>query len=90
MLPSRYDIVHRTSLDLQAARDATLWKLEALHESGQRNSYPAWGGGFEYTWFGISRVRKLGRKNDIAVSFDRTRGKGSHGTPSATATALPS
>ena len=28
----------------------------------------------------VSRVRKLGRKNDIAVSFDRTRGKGSHGT----------
>ena len=28
----------------------------------------------------ISRVRKLGRKNNIAVSFDRTRGKDSHGT----------
>ena len=28
----------------------------------------------------ITRVRKLGRKNHIAVSFDRTRGKGSHGT----------
>ena len=28
----------------------------------------------------ISRVRRLGRKNNIAVSFDRTRGKGSHGT----------
>ena len=28
----------------------------------------------------ISRVRKLGRKNKSAVSFDRTRGKGSHGT----------
>ena len=28
----------------------------------------------------ISKVRKLGRKNNIAVSFDRTRGKGSHGT----------
>ena len=28
----------------------------------------------------ISRVRKLGRKNNIAVSFDKNRGKGSHGT----------
>ena len=28
----------------------------------------------------ISRVRKLGCKNNIAVSVDRTRGKGSHGT----------
>ena len=28
----------------------------------------------------IAKVRKLARKNGIAVSFDRTRGKGSHGT----------
>ena len=28
----------------------------------------------------IAKVRKLARKNEIAVSFDRTRGKGSHGT----------
>ena len=28
----------------------------------------------------IARVRKLARKNEVAVSFDRTRGKGSHGT----------
>ena len=28
----------------------------------------------------ISRVRRLGRKHNIAVSFDRIRGKGSHGT----------
>ena len=28
----------------------------------------------------IARVRKLARRNGIAVRFDRTRGKGSHGT----------
>ena len=28
----------------------------------------------------IARVRKLARKNGVAVSFDRTRGKGSYGT----------
>ena len=28
----------------------------------------------------ISKVRKLAGRNDIAVRFDRTRGKGSHGT----------
>ena len=28
----------------------------------------------------IAKVRKLARKNGVAVSFDRTRGKGSHGT----------
>ncbi len=28
----------------------------------------------------ITRVRKLARRNGVAVRFDRTRGKGSHGT----------
>ena len=28
----------------------------------------------------ITRVRRLARRNGIAVRFDRTRGKGSHGT----------
>ena len=28
----------------------------------------------------ITRVRKLARRNGIAVRFDHTRGKGSHGT----------
>ena len=53
VLAPRYDVVHRTSLDLQATKDATLWKLEALHESGPGDSYLAWVAGFEYTWFGI-------------------------------------
>ena len=53
VLAPRYDIVRRTSLDLQATREAMLWKLEALHESGQGDSWIAWVAGFEYTWFGI-------------------------------------
>ena len=28
----------------------------------------------------ITRARRLARKNGIAIRFDRTRGKGSHGT----------
>ncbi len=28
----------------------------------------------------ITRVKKLARRNRIGVKFDRTRGKGSHGT----------
>ena len=28
----------------------------------------------------IARARKLARANGIAIRFDRTRGKGSHGT----------
>ena len=39
---------------MQATRDATLWKLEALHESGQGDTYVAWVAGFEYSWFGIN------------------------------------
>ena len=53
VLVPRYDVVHRTSLDLQVTRDAMLWKLEALHESGQGDAWIAWVAGFEYTWFGI-------------------------------------
>ena len=49
----RYEVVNRTSIDLQATRDAMLWKLETLHESGQGGSYFAWVAGFEYSWFGI-------------------------------------
>ena len=55
VLAPHYDVVHRISLDLQATRDAALWKLEALHESGQGgDSYLAWVAGVEYTWFGVT------------------------------------
>ena len=53
VLTPRYDVVHRTSLDLQATRGAWLWKLEALHESGRGPAWVAWVAGFEYTRFGI-------------------------------------
>ena len=54
VLAPRYEVVRRTSLDLQATKDATLWKLELLLESGQEGSHVAWVGGFEYTWYGIN------------------------------------
>ena len=54
VLVPRYEVVNRTSLDLQATKESMLWKLEALHESGQGRSYIAWIAGFEYTWFGIN------------------------------------
>ena len=54
VLAPRYEVVRRTSLDLQATKDATLWKLELLLESGQGGSHAAWVGGFEYTWYGIN------------------------------------
>ena len=54
VLAPRYEVVNRTSLDLQATRDAMLWKLEVLHESGQGDTWFAWVAGFEYSWFGIN------------------------------------
>ncbi len=48
-----YDIINQTSLDLQATKDNMLWKLEALHRSGQAKTYNALAGGFEYTFIGI-------------------------------------
>ena len=53
VLAPRYEVVRRTSLDVQATRDAMLWKLEALHESRQGNAYVAWIAGLEHTWYGF-------------------------------------
>ena len=48
-----YDVINQTSLDLQATKGNMLWKLEALHRSGQEETYNAIAGGFEYTFVGI-------------------------------------
>jgi len=48
-----YDIINQSSLDLQATKGNMLWKLEALHRSGQAKTYNALVGGFEYTFVGI-------------------------------------
>jgi hypothetical protein len=48
-----YDIINQTSIDLQATKGNMLWKLEALHRSGQGTTYNAVAGGFEYTFVGI-------------------------------------
>jgi len=48
-----YDIINQTSLDLQATKGNMLWKLEALHRSGQGSTYNALAAGFEYTFVGI-------------------------------------
>ncbi|HEY5703037.1 MAG TPA: hypothetical protein VIV20_06155, partial [Gammaproteobacteria bacterium] len=48
-----YDIINQTSLDVQATKGNMLWKLEALHRSGQGETYNALAGGFEYTIVGL-------------------------------------
>ncbi len=49
-----YEIIDQFSLDLQATLGDWLWKLEAIHRSGQGDSnFAAATGGFEYTWVGL-------------------------------------
>ncbi len=49
-----YEIINQFSLDLQATLGDWLWKLEAIHRSGQgASNYAAATGGFEYTFVGI-------------------------------------
>lgn len=49
----RYDIIDQTGLDVQANIGSWLWKLEAIHRSGQGKSFNAAAGGFEYTFVGV-------------------------------------
>ncbi len=48
-----YEQIGQTGLELQGVADAWLWKLEAIHRSGQGQSFEAWTGGFEYTFTGL-------------------------------------
>ena len=53
VLRPRYEVIDQFGLDLQATLDSWLWKLEAIHRSGQGTPFFAATGGFEYTLFGI-------------------------------------
>jgi hypothetical protein len=53
-LRPRYDVIHRSALDLQATKGAMLWKLETVFQSGQGPSHIAWVAGGEYTLFGVA------------------------------------
>ncbi len=48
-----YDIINQTSVDVQATKGNMLWKLEALHRSGQGDTYNSFAAGFEYTFVGV-------------------------------------
>lgn len=45
-----YEQINQTGLDVQVTRDGWLWKLEAIHRSGQGDSFLAATAGFEYTF----------------------------------------
>ena len=53
MLTPFYEIINQTGLDLQLTLDAWLWKLEAIHRSGQGETFNALTGGFEYTFITV-------------------------------------
>ena len=52
LLP-HYDIINQTALDVQSTFDDWLWKLEAIHRTGQGDHFAAFTGGFEYTFVGV-------------------------------------
>jgi hypothetical protein len=49
-----YEIIHQTSLDLQAIYGGWLWKLEAVVRNGQGERIKSVAGGYEYTFVGIN------------------------------------
>lgn len=53
VLAPRYEIIHQTSVDIQGAVENWLWKFEALRRRGQGETFVAFTGGFEYTFYGI-------------------------------------
>lgn len=48
-----YDEITQVGLDLQYTGETVLWKLEAIHRSGQGDPYFAATGGFEYTFYDV-------------------------------------
>ena len=48
-----YYLIQQTGLDLQATKDAWLWKLEVINRKQQGTSYIAATAGFEYTFYGV-------------------------------------
>lgn len=53
VLAPYYPLIEQASLDLQATLGDWLWKLEAIHRSGQGTPFAAATGGFEYTFVGL-------------------------------------
>ncbi|WP_428623434.1 hypothetical protein [Sedimenticola sp.] len=54
VLTPYYEQINQLGMDLQATLDDWLWKLEMRWRDGQRDSFWALQGGFEYTLYGIA------------------------------------
>jgi hypothetical protein len=62
VLIPRYDNIHQTSLEVQATKGNTLWKLEAMTRGGHGNRFGAVVAGFEHTLYGV-----LGTHADLGI-----------------------
>ena len=65
VLVPHYDIIHQTGLDMQMTSGSWLWKLEAIHRSGQGETFNATTAGFEYTFYGLGDS-----SNDLGVLLE--------------------
>ena len=48
-----YNLIEQTGLDLQATKDAWLWKFELINRKEKSTSYTAATVGYEYTFYGV-------------------------------------
>ena len=60
-----YDLIQQTGLEFTAPIGSWLWKLEAIHRSGQARAYTASTAGFEYTYSAL-----WGTSTDLGVIFE--------------------
>jgi len=60
-----YDQITQLGVDLQYTREAWLWKLEAIARDTTNDSFGAFVGGFEYTFYGVG-----GGFNDLGILLE--------------------
>lgn len=60
-----YDIIHQSSVDVQATIENWLLKFEGIHRTGQGHNFFATTGGIEYSFYGI-----LGTNIDLGVVLE--------------------
>jgi hypothetical protein len=70
-----YDLIHQWGLDVQYTREAWLFKFEGMVREGQGDSFGAFVGGFEYTFYQIlGSAKDLGVLGELLID-DRDPGK---------------
>ena len=60
-----YTLIQQTGVDLQATKEAWLWKLEVINRKEKSSSYTAATAGFEYTFYGV-----LDSSSDIGLVIE--------------------